>query len=127
MAHELFLDILEDVNNNYPRNRGADIVAKQVLRACSSIGANISEGFGRSQKRFSNCLDIAKGEANETENWLYKVRYAGFTVSERVTKQLKMTIRVEKMLGSLKKRVEDYDKKVREHPPQYKIWPPQTN
>jgi four helix bundle protein len=68
---------MEDVDT-YPKSRGADAVAGQILDSSISISANISEGWNRSQKRFGNCLHIALGEANETENWLYKVRDADF-------------------------------------------------
>lgn len=32
----------------------------------------------RSKKKYLNALDIAVGEATELENWLYKLRDAGF-------------------------------------------------
>ena len=50
----------------------------QIVRSCGSVGANIAEGFNRSKKKYLNSLDIALGEADETENWLYKIRDAGF-------------------------------------------------
>ncbi|HVF09986.1 MAG TPA: four helix bundle protein, partial [Abditibacteriaceae bacterium] len=48
-----------------------DTVGKQVVRAADSIGANISEGFGRGSyqdnKRF---IRIARGSLYETRHWL---------------------------------------------------------
>lgn len=47
------------------------IMSKQVLRSGTSIGANISEGFGaESRVDFSHKLSIALKEANETRYWL---------------------------------------------------------
>ena len=121
-AHRLFLDVLSDVNS-YPETRGAEIVARQIISSSSSISSNISEGFNRSPKRFSNAIDIAYGEANETENWLYKIRDAGYLEEETVRDRLKTIIEIEKMLTGLKKKIDSPKKTVRENPPEYKIWP----
>ncbi len=72
-SHKLFLDIVEDVDK-FPNKRAANIIADQIIRSSGSISANIAEGFNRSKAKFLNSLDIALGEANETENWLYKIR-----------------------------------------------------
>jgi len=48
-AHQLFLDIAEDVDS-FPNKRAAWIIADQILRSASSIRADISEGFGRKSK-----------------------------------------------------------------------------
>ena len=47
------------------------VMAKQVLRSGTSIGANISESvFAQSKKDFINKMHIALKEANETKYWL---------------------------------------------------------
>ena len=47
------------------------ILAKQILRSGTSIGANIAESvYAASKADFVNKLSIAQKEANETENWL---------------------------------------------------------
>ena len=47
------------------------IIAKQILRSGSSIGANISESeYAVSNADFINKLQIARKEANETRYWL---------------------------------------------------------
>ncbi len=117
-AHQLFLDILADVDS-FPRSRGADTVIKQILDASASISANISEGFNRSRKKFSNTLDIALGEANETENWLYKIRDAGFADENTVSKRLKAVLDIEKMLGSLMRKIRNNKNALREEPADY--------
>jgi len=45
-AHQLFLDIVADVEK-FPRRRVSWIITDQILRSSGSISANISEGFGR--------------------------------------------------------------------------------
>ena len=47
------------------------VMAKQVLRSGTSIGANIAEAiYGSSRKDFSAKLQIARKEAAETLYWL---------------------------------------------------------
>lgn len=48
-----------------------DIIAKQVLRSGTSIGANISEAnYAQSKADFVSKMQIALKEAAETEYWL---------------------------------------------------------
>ena len=68
-SHDLFLHLLFDLET-LPNTRPATILTDQTVRSLGSIGANIAGGFNRSKAKYLNCLDIALGEANETENWL---------------------------------------------------------
>ncbi len=58
--------------NRYLRNVKKEFVlAKQILRSGTSIGANISESrFAQSKADFANKLHIALKEASETEFWI---------------------------------------------------------
>jgi four helix bundle protein len=103
-SHELFLRILSAVEE-FPNSKAAKIVADQVVRCAGSVGANISEGFNRSKKQFLNYLEIAKGSCYETENWLYKIRDAGFSQREKVNDLLREIIAINKMIHSLIKRL----------------------
>jgi len=100
----LFLDVLKDTEQ-FSRTRAADSLTDQVIRAIGSIGANTSEGFGRSQKRFLNSLDIALGEAHESENWLYKLRDAGFLERGRANAHVRECVEISKMLNGLIKSI----------------------
>ena len=52
-------------------NKKEYVMAKQVLRSGTSIGANISESvFAQSRMDFVNKMSIALKEANETKYWL---------------------------------------------------------
>jgi four helix bundle protein len=54
-----------------PKETIAFIITNQLLRACASVGANISEGYGRfGTKEYARFLQMALGSANETEYWL---------------------------------------------------------
>ena len=53
------------------RERNEYVMAKQMLRSGTSIGANITEAiYGSSRKDFVAKLQIAKKEAAETLYWL---------------------------------------------------------
>jgi four helix bundle protein len=54
-----------------PRNRVADVIARQVLRSGTSIGANYREALRASSKRhFISTCEIVLREADETHYWL---------------------------------------------------------
>ncbi len=99
-SHELFLEVLKELDR-LPRTRAASALTDQIVRSLGSIGANIAEGFNRSKAKFLNSLDIALGEANESENWLYKLRAAGFIAPDHANAHVRECIRIEKMLGAL--------------------------
>ena len=65
------------------------------------MGANIAEGFNRSKAKYLNCLDISLGEANETENWLYKLRDAKLLDREKANAHFAETIQIQKMISAL--------------------------
>ena len=51
--------------------KGCTVFVNQILRAASSIGANIHEAkYAQSRADFVNKLEIALKESSETEYWL---------------------------------------------------------
>ncbi len=59
----------------YLRERKESIIAKQMLRSGTSIGANIAESrYAQSTSDFTSKLQIALKEAAETEYWLELLR-----------------------------------------------------
>jgi four helix bundle protein len=99
-SHALFLRLLSDLEP-LPHTRVAAVLSDQTIRALGSVGANIAEGFNRSKAKYLNCLDIALGEANETENWLYKLRDSNLLAREKSNTHVAETIEIEKMLSAL--------------------------
>src|SRR5213080_2195310 len=54
-----------------PRNRASDVLARQLLRAATSIGANYREANrGVSRADFTNKIGTVQKEAAETQYWL---------------------------------------------------------
>ncbi len=59
----------------YLRDRKESVIAKQMLRSGTSIGANIAESrYAQSKSDFASKLQIALKEAAETEYWLELLR-----------------------------------------------------
>ena len=55
------------------------VMARQILRSGTSIGANIHEAeYAASKADFKNKLKIAAKEANETEYWLIVLESTGY-------------------------------------------------
>jgi len=45
-------------------------VARQLIRSCGSVSANIEEGYGRGHgKEYPQFLRISRGSARETKGW----------------------------------------------------------
>jgi len=61
----------------YLREHHESVIAKQMLRSGTSIGANIAENrYAQSKADFASKLQIALKEASETEYWLELLRDA---------------------------------------------------
>jgi four helix bundle protein len=68
-AHELTLAIYK-VTEKFPRSEQFGIVS-QMRRSAASVSANIAEGFGRrTTKELLRCLQISRGELEETRYFL---------------------------------------------------------
>ena len=60
-------------------NLGENVMAKQIYRSGTSIGANIAESTNAQSKAdFISKLSIALKEANETEYWLSRLYQAHY-------------------------------------------------
>jgi len=58
-----------------PKGMSTRIILEQLLRASTSISANIAEGYGSfSKKEFGRYLKIALKSSYETDNWLRLLR-----------------------------------------------------
>ena len=54
-----------------PTGRGADVIARQLARCGTSVGANVEEAQGsHSRAEFVRRMNIARSEAQETLYWL---------------------------------------------------------
>lgn len=65
------------------------ILSKQLIRAGTAIGANISEANGAiSNKNFSAKISLAYKESLETKYWLNLIKDSGYLESNEVDKLL---------------------------------------
>jgi four helix bundle protein len=68
-AHELTLATYQ-LTEKFPRSEQFGIVS-QLRRSAASVSANIAEGFGRrTTKELLRCLQISRGELEETRYFL---------------------------------------------------------
>jgi four helix bundle protein len=59
------------LSDKLPKVMSTKIISEQLLRASTSISANIAEGYGSfSKKEFGRYLKIALKSSYETDNWL---------------------------------------------------------
>jgi four helix bundle protein len=72
------------------------IIAKQLLRAATSIGANVREAqFAESKSDFVHKMKIAEKEANETEYWLMLCKHANkYPFNEELLNQLSSILKI---------------------------------
>lgn len=74
---ELAVELTVEVNDLCDHIKAKAVFTNQLLRSCSSIGANAHEAkYAQSTADFINKLEIALKECYETEYWLeilYKV------------------------------------------------------
>ena len=84
-----------------PNKRTYWIISDQLLRAATSIGANIIEAKSASSKRdFVRFYEIALKSANETKYWLGLLRDATDADKEKIKKLLKEVQELSNILGS---------------------------
>ena len=68
----------------YLRDRKESVIAKQMLRSGTSIGANIAESrYAQSKSDFVSKLQVALKEAAETQYWLELLRGAELVKSDK--------------------------------------------
>lgn len=79
----------------------AEVIAKQLLRSATSVGANIVEAqAGRTRKDFANFFSHALKSANESKFWLGLLRDSGKANKAQVTDLLGETKELANILGA---------------------------
>ncbi len=72
--------LCQDIKNN----KKESVLTNQLLRAGTSIGANIHEAqYAQGKKDFISKLEIAQKECNETEYWLELLYETGYIEEKR--------------------------------------------
>jgi four helix bundle protein len=84
-----------------PKDISTDVIAKQLLRSATSIGANIVEAKGASSKReFTRFFSHSLKSANESLYWLGLLRDAKKINNSELEYLLSETKELANMLGS---------------------------
>lgn len=100
-SYRFSLDMMKFIDTLPQRELSLQIIAKQVIRSATSIGANIIEAQASpSRKDFANFLHHALKSANESKYWLGLLRDSGKTDKERAGKLLQEATELSNMLGS---------------------------
>jgi four helix bundle protein len=95
------LEIIKFIEVLNKRDFVIQIIAKQLLRSATSIGANIIEAqAASSRKDFINFLNHALKSANESKFWLGLLRDAHKAPLEKTNTLLKETDEMGRILGS---------------------------
>ena len=84
-----------------PEKRVYWVIADQLLRSATSVGANIVEAKSSSSRRdFIKFFEISLKSANETKYWLGLLRDATEADKNKINKLLTEIEEISKMLGS---------------------------
>jgi four helix bundle protein len=109
-AHAATLKTIKAVES-IKRTYASDIIIRQLLRAVTSIGANIAEGYGRHEgKEYARFLQIAFGSSNEVDNWLTVLKDTGLMRNEVALELINDNIEILKMLTAMIKKIKDNKK-----------------
>lgn len=85
-------------------NKKEYVLSKQLLRAGTSIGANIREAVqGQSKKDFLSKMNIALKEASETEYWIELLLATNYLNSKEGKSILEDCVEIKKILHSIVK------------------------
>lgn len=100
-AYLYALDVIEFVDSLNKNDFSAQVIAKQLLRSATSIGANIIEAqAGSSKKDFTNFFNYALKSANESKFWFGLLRDSNKANKIRVQELLQETSELANILGS---------------------------
>ena len=94
------LDIIKFVDS-LPSKRSAWIITDQLIRAATSIGANLIEARASSSRlEFKKFYEIALKSANETIYWLELLRDSKLGEESKINILLKEANEISNMLGA---------------------------
>ena len=100
-AQKMFIETTKDTEL-FRKTTASVITSKQLLRALSSISANIAEGFGRQKgKEFCRFLIIGRGSVTESEDWLIKCKDLELIDKETFKKRFNPCEEIRLMLNSI--------------------------
>jgi len=91
--------------NALPRSVAGYVIGRQVMRAGSSVGANVEEAQAASSKKeFTRRMEIAQSEAREVLYWLRLVAECGLVPKIRVADLLGEADELVRIITTIAKR-----------------------
>ena len=94
------LDVIR-LTDVLPNKRSAWIIADQLIRSSTSIGANLTEGKASSSRlEFKKFYEIALKSANESKYWLNLLSDAKLADEYKIKTLLMEVTEISNMLGS---------------------------
>jgi len=100
-AYRFSLETMKFIDTFEKKDFSLVIIAKQIIRSATSIGANIIEAqASASKKDFTNFMNHGLKSANETRYWLGLLRDSGKANKDQAEKLLKEAQELSKILGS---------------------------
>jgi len=82
------------------------VLSKQILRARTSIGANVEEAIGEhSERDFIAKLSISYKEARETHYWIRLLKDSGYFSGKEIDSLLNECEELLKIIGSIQKTI----------------------
>ena len=99
-AYQYSIAIIEFLDT-LPKDTSSQVIAKQLLRSATSIGANVVEAKGASSRKdFTNFFSYSLKSANESLYWLGLLRDAKKVNSPQLEYLLNETKELANILGS---------------------------
>ncbi|MCP4652368.1 MAG: four helix bundle protein [Candidatus Omnitrophica bacterium] len=99
-AYQYSIKVINFIDS-LPRDLSNQIIAKQLIRSATSIGANIVEAQASSSKKdFTNFFSYSLKSANETLYWFGLLKDAKKIESPQLEFLLRETNELSKILGS---------------------------
>ena len=96
-----FARLIIGLTDKFPSKRSAWVIADQLIRSGTSIGANIIEAQAASSKKdFVNFLNYALKSGNETKFWLALAKDLDAKLIQEIEFLLKESDELVKILGS---------------------------
>ena len=100
-AYIYALEIIKFIDSLDKKDMSSTVIAKQLLRSATSIGANIIEAqAGSSKKDFTKFFSYSRKSANESKFWLGLLRDSKKSDQVVTNKLLQETTELSNILGS---------------------------
>jgi len=95
------------VVNTLPRSIASEVIARQLMRAGTSVGANVHEARGSSSKKeYSRRIKIARSEAREALYWLRILAESELLAKRRLAPIVQEAEELMRILTTIGKRTE---------------------